>query len=485
MLPSELARYKIMGNKIYPLFAQSDDIEIADDVMRIFEIGRKVGEILDDVKYLSKIYDYKLVKGLARTFLKYCEIESESKIDYRELRREIFKRGPVYTEEEREKVIGEVKEIFRVDPIKVMYEDLDEERKIVKLPDNITAEDLIKIYNLSLLQTIVFNAYRITIFMSEGWKEIARKIKMLGLMYLAYDKPIHIDIFGPLSLLRMTEKYGKNLASLIPFVVSRKDWKIIASVVLGKRKRTYKLELSNTHELFKYVRDEEIEKRFDSSIEEKFYNDFRKVIKDWLIIREPEPFVIDNRLYFPDFLLQKNNVKVYVEIMGFWTKEYINNKLEKLKHFPNPILIILNEELSYENYIPSSLNIIKFKRKIDIGKIYNYLRTLLPAVEVKEINLGDINDHVISIKELANKYNVDEKVIREKLTSYKDYIVLKNYAIKRTYLEEISKNNFTDKSLSELINAYGNYIVDVIEYLGYIILWKNISDAIVKKIKEA
>ncbi|TRM80079.1 hypothetical protein DJ522_08910, partial [Sulfolobus sp. F3] len=205
--------------------------------------------------------------------------------------------------------------------------------------------------------------------------------------------------------------------------------------------------------------------------------DFRKVIKDWLIIREPEPFVIDNRLYFPDFLLQKNNVKVYVEIMGFWTKEYINNKLEKLKHFPNPILIILNEELSYENYIPSSLNIIKFKRKIDIGKIYNYLRTLLPAVEVKEINLGDINDHVISIKELANKYNVDEKVIREKLTSYKDYIVLKNYAIKRTYLEEISKNNFTDKSLSELINAYGNYIVDVIEYLGYIILWKNISDA--------
>lgn len=482
MLPSELARFKIEGEKVFPIFATDEDIEVAEEVINTFRIGKKIIDILDDIKYLSKIYDHKLVKGLAKTFLKYCKVESESKIDYRELRRQLFIRGPVINEEERVKAIEEVKQMFHLDPIKLMYGDLEEERRIIEVAQ-LSPNDLLKVYNLSLLQTIIFNAYKMTVIMNEGWKDLVRRIKMLGLMYLAYENPLRIEIFGPLTLVKMTEKYGRNLAALIPYIVFKKEWKIIADIVIGKKKRTYRMELSNSSHLFKYIKDEEVEKRFDSSIEERFYNDFKKVIRDWQIIREPEPFVIEKRFYFPDFVLIRGDTRVYVEIMGFWTKEYISSKIEKLKHFNYPILILLNEELSYDNYIPDNFNIIKFKKKVDIGKVYLYLKSFV-SQENHDIDLGSLKEDIISIKDLSKKYNTDEKIIREKLANYKDYIVMKNYAIKRSLLEELAKCDFSNKSLTDLINNYGNYILDVLEYLGYKIIWKNISEALVQKVRE-
>jgi len=143
----------------------------------------------------------------------------------------------------------------------------------------------------------------------------------------------------------------------------------------------------------------------------------------------------------------------------------------------------LNEELSYENYIPDTLNVIKFKKKIDIGKLYSALRGFQANVN-EDIDLSDVNDDIILIKELSAKYNVNEKIVRSKLMQRPDYIVLKNYAIKKTFIEELKKEDFSNTQLSSLVNKYGNYIVDIIDYLGYKIVWKNISDAIVEKIKE-
>ncbi|MEM0016810.1 MAG: DUF790 family protein, partial [Saccharolobus sp.] len=370
------------------------------------------------------------------------------------------------------------------DPIKVMYEDLDEEKKIIEL-FSISPEDLIKLYNLSLLQTIFFNAYKITVYIKENWKNLIRRIKFLGLMYLAYDNPLRIEIFGPLTLLKMTEKYGRNLAVLVPYIVLQKEWKIIANIVLGKQRRMYRLELSNLSEIFKYIRDEEAEKRFDSTVEEKFYNEFRKVIKDWQILREPEQFVVDNRLFIPDFVAIKGNLKIYIEIAGFWTKQYIHDKMQKLKKFNYPVLVLLNDELSYDNYIPDDLNIIKFKRKIDIAKVYLFLKKFKENKTGSDVDLGNLKDDIISIRELSEKYGVDEKIIRSKLALHQDYVVLKNYAIKKAYLNELSMNDFSNQHLSNLIKQYGNYILDVLDYFGYSLVWKNIEDALVVKRSES
>ncbi|BAB66692.1 DUF790 family protein [Sulfurisphaera tokodaii] len=479
MLPWELARFSIVKDEVLPHFATNEDLDLANEIISLFKAGKKLGEIDEEIEYLEKIYDHKLVRAFVKLLTRLCEFELDSPIPPIQIRRELFKYGPVLDEKEREDIIQKVSKKLGADIMRFVFSDLDEEKKIIKAP-TISAEDLIRWYNLSLLQTLLFKAYKLTVYVSSNWKEIIRRAKWLGLMYFAYDKPLRFEFLGPATLVKLTEKYGRNLAVLLQFIISSQNWKIEAELVLGKKfKRVYKLKLANFKELKELVIDE---KRFDSSVEEKFYKDFTNVIKGWKIIREPEPLVVDNRVFIPDFLVEKGNLKVYVEIVGFWTKEYIKEKLDKLKKVKYPILILLNEELGKEKF--NGMNVITYKRKIDISLVYKWLRELenkyLNEVKVDYTISGDI----ISLNEIASKLSLPVEVIRKNIKIFPGYIFLKNYYVSEKFLEKLRNENFDNKSLKELVSAYGDYIVEVLEFLGYKLKWQGISDAIVIKDKK-
>lgn len=485
MLPSELARYKIQGDEIIPLFASLEDKEIAEDVISLFREGRKLGEVIDDIKILEKIYNIpskiKLIRGFYKVMLRQCELLENSPIEPREIRREIFSYGPVLSEEERNSVLRTLNEKLNVDVEKFMFADMDEEKKIIRV-NRIDPVTLIKMYNLSLLQTLLFKSYKLTVRMEGDWKEIIKRIKWLGLMYFAYPNPLKIEIIGPASLVKMTEKYGRNMAVLIPYIVSSKIWKIRADIVLGNKiKRVYKMNVEKFELIDSFTSDEE-KKRFDSSVEEKFYQDFTRVIHDWKLIREPEVEVVNNRLFIPDFVAIKEPLKVYIEIVGFWTKEYIKEKLEKLSGFSKNLLILLNEELNKEDF--NNFNVIKYKRRVDIGIVYKWLKDF-EAKNYREFRLDyTINGEVVSISDIAKKLGVSESLVRKNLKQFENYVLLKNYYIRKDFLEKIAKENFENRKLSDLINAYGNYITEVLEYLGYKFKWVSITNAIIIRDKK-
>ncbi|BFH72130.1 DUF790 family protein [Sulfurisphaera javensis] len=476
MLPWELARFTIIKNEVIPSFATKEDLDLANEIISLFKTGKKLGEIEEETDYLEKIYDHKLVRGFVKLLTRLCEFEADSHIPPIEIRRELFKYGPIIDEKEREEIVQKVSKELGVDVMRYVFSDLDEEKKIIKAPI-ITPEDLIKWYNLSLLQTLLFKAYKMTVYVSSNWKEIIRRAKWLGLMYFAYDKPLRFEFLGPATLVKLTEKYGRNLAVLLPFIVSSQNWKIEAELVLGKKvKRIYKLSLSNFKEMKELIIDE---KRFDSNVEEKFYKDFVNVAKGWKIVREPEPLIVDNKVFIPDFLVEKGNLRVYIEIVGFWTKEYIKEKLEKLKKVKDPILVLLNEELGKEKF--SGMNVITYKRKVDISQVYKWLKQLeekyLENVKVDYTISGEI----ISLNDIAKELSLPVEIIRRNLKTFPGYIFLKNYYVKNEILEKLKKEDFNNKSLNELRFKYGDYIVEVLEYLGYKLKWIGISDAIVIK----
>ena len=479
MLPWELARFTIIGDKVVPKFATLEDLDLAKEVISLFKEGKKLGEIEEETEYLEDIYDYKLVRGFVKLLTRLCEFEADSPIPPIEIRRKLFQYGPVLNEKEREEIIQKVNKELGIDSLKFMFSDLDEEKKIIKFK-GVTPEDLIKWYNLSLLQTLLFKSYKLTVYVSSNWKEIVKRAKWLGLMYFAYDRPLRLEFLGPATLVKLTEKYGRNLAVLLPYVVSSPEWKIIAEVVLGKKtKRIYKLEVENYKELKAIEIDE---KRFDSSVEEKFYNDFLSVAKDWKIIREPEPLVVDNRLFIPDFLVEKGNLRVYIEIVGFWTKEYLKEKLEKLRKIKEPILVLLNEELGKEKF--QGMNVITYKRRVDISQVYKWLKQLEAKHFENVVVDYEISGDIVSLSDIANKYSIPIDVLRKNLKTFPGYILLKNYYVSEKVMEELKKKDFNNRKLSELISIYGNYIVEVLEYLGYKLQWKGISDAIVIKEKK-
>ncbi|AAY80966.1 DUF790 family protein [Sulfolobus acidocaldarius] len=477
MLPWELARFKIQGSRIIPLFI--DNSEIAQEVLDLFQKGERLGNVIEQAKYLEKIYDYKLVRGLIRLIIRVTSLEEDSPIDPSILRRELFSRGPVFDKKVKEDVIEEIKKKYNIEPIRYMFSDLDEEKRIIEKP-NISADELIKWYNLSLLQTLLFKGYRLSIRVSSNWKEIIWRAKLLGLMYYAYKEPLELEFIGPATLVKMNEKYGRNFAVLLPYVVSSPDWSIRAEIVLGKlKKRIYKLEASNLKNLREIKIDE---KKFDSSIEEKFYNDFTSILKDWKITREPEPLVVKDKIFLPDFVAEKGKLKVYIEIVGFWTKKYLQNKLEKVSDVENPLLLLVNEELSIDGKIDLP-NIILYKKKIDVMKVYKWLRDYERQFLQSLPNNIDytIEGDVVSVSEIANRLSLPLEHLRKNLKNFPGYILLKNYYVKEDLINKIKSYQLEGRKLSDLKKEYGDYIVDVIDYLGYKLMWRGLTDAVVVK----
>jgi hypothetical protein len=45
--------------------------------------------------------------------------------------------------------------------------------------------------------------------------------------------------------------------------------------------------------------------------------------------------------FIPDFSLERNDTRIYVEIIGFWTPEYLKHKIQKLNQLQEKESMIL------------------------------------------------------------------------------------------------------------------------------------------------
>lgn len=75
---------------------------------------------------------------------------------------------------------------------------------------------------------------------------------------------------------------------------------------------------------------------FDSSIEQYFAEAFTALansrgVDGWRLEREPEPLLLDQSIFIPDFALTRAQHRIYIEILGFWTSSYRERKLQKLQ----------------------------------------------------------------------------------------------------------------------------------------------------------
>ncbi len=75
---------------------------------------------------------------------------------------------------------------------------------------------------------------------------------------------------------------------------------------------------------------------FDSSIEQSFAEAFAALesshaVDGWQLIREPEPLMYEQSIFIPDFALTRDQRRIYVEILGFWTPSYRERKVQKLQ----------------------------------------------------------------------------------------------------------------------------------------------------------
>jgi predicted nuclease of restriction endonuclease-like RecB superfamily len=200
-------------------------------------------------------------------------------------------------------------------------------------------------YNVAQVQAALYDAVSMTIWAGGDFKTILRYVRLARLMHSitrAGDGRYLLRLDGPASVLRATRRYGVQMARFLPALIACRDWRMHA-LVRSRKRWTLGLDLSAADGLHSHFPPPDT---FDSRVEEKFAKQWGEKARDgWRLFREGEILLCNQKVFTPDFVLRHENGRtVFMEIVGFWTPEYLEAKRRTLKVFqPQKVLLAVAE----------------------------------------------------------------------------------------------------------------------------------------------
>ena len=486
MLPSELLIRKVSKDRIYPCFVTDNTKELAEEIISLYKnfVGKKKGEIDEIFEDFEQGLNFKLVRGLRTLLERRCVFESKFVIEPALARRAVFEEASDKKITERRKVIENAAKKLNVsvsDLGKSLWADQESE-VVFEQFESLNPEELLKLYNLSLAQTLLFKSTGMTVSIKGNYKDFFRAIKYLGLMYIAEaDGGVKVRIEGALSLLKLSEKYGTSLAKLLPVIVSCDEWGIDAEVVIRRdTPRIYHFVMDSRDKDLLACATGKVEKvSFDSSVEEKFYTEFLSATESWDLIREPDAIFTPRGVFIPDFKFRHKEMgmEVYFEIVGFWTEDYLRRKMAKLRGLPN-ILLAVDKNLACSGF--KEQLVILFNKRVPVGEVLRYLT----GIEEKEIEKQkeklkgvkiELEGDIIPIKDIAEKYGVSREALD---LNNPDYVVFKDVVVRKEVLNKVKDKLLTNSYLEarEIIKSEGLPNPDEVLFkLGFKIKWKGLD----------
>jgi predicted nuclease of restriction endonuclease-like RecB superfamily len=259
--------------------------------------------------------------------------------------------------------------------------DLPGERR-VRLPSPAcTPHDLALRANLALVQGLLLRSSRVSIAVRGHARAVVRQVRLRRLICTvrvqADSGRAAIEISGPYSLFRRTTLYGRALASLVPSLRACDRFELRADALL--RGRELRVALRSGDPIFPHA---DLPPRYDSQLEERFARDLRHAAPDLDLIREPAPLPAGDHLIFPDFSLHSRRDPgrcVWIEIVGFWTPDYLERKLARLRAARCTRLILCIDEAlgCSEDMLADLPQVVRYKRRIDPQVVLLRARPLL------------------------------------------------------------------------------------------------------------
>ncbi len=510
MLPGSLLITRRRQDKISPVYAQINqrNVKVAGMLIQTYRdyLFKKKGELSDTVNGLEDIgYDYRYVRGLSTLLDRRCQLESRAAISPVKARRQVFKiahkTGFPTAHETRRAILHQAATRLQVSVEELegsLYGDLEDEL-ILKDFKPVNPEALIKQYNLSLAQTLLFYSTELTFTTGGNWQRIFRQIKWLGLIYAIKrsDGGYEVKVDGPASLFKLNRRYGTSLAKLLPTIVQNEKWRVKAKILRRKGEwhlLDMELDSEKHREIMKALEKPEGSNVYDSHVEEDFANRFKALETGWALVREPEPLPVGRRVMIPDFGFEKGSLRVYLEVAGFWTSHYLEEKIKKLSLLGNTDMIVAaNKDLACQKLhkIGEKLNLIYYRRSIPLRPILDHLRAKeehLIKEQIRRLCAEPLlfEKPVVEARELAEKFGVLEEAAKEVLKKKEvpGYMRLGDMFIKETKLKEIQEELETRLDQAELSIGEAHRIIQaaggvrptsILDALGYKIEWHGID----------
>jgi len=266
----------------------------------------------------------------------------------------------------------------------LLFADLPGQRRLVALQVPLSAAELALKVNHAMVSALLKRATVVTILAEGEARALVRAIKLRGLLCNARPdaagRHILLDISGPLSLFRRTLVYGRALASLLPRVAQCQRFELTAFCASSGAADLRTLRIRSGDPI---IPADPLAK-YDSKVEERFARDFLRLTDDWDLLREPEAVPIAGHFLFPDFLIRHRRVagqQAWLEIVGFWTPEYLTEKLERLRQarLPNVILCVDEQRNCSEGELPPGARVIRYRRRVPAQPVLELLKQQLGA----------------------------------------------------------------------------------------------------------
>ncbi len=235
---------------------------------------------------------------------------------------------------------------------------------------------LLSRYNVAQLQACLYRAETVTVTATDDLKTILRYAKLAKLLHdIARLGPSEYRIVfsGPASVLRQTRRYGVNFAKFLPALLACKSWRMTASLKTPWNTPAKLIVAANDGFTSHLPAPDE----FDSALEESFAKKFGPNRDGWRLIREGEILHDRQKTFVPDFTFRhKDGTQVLLEIVGFWTPEYLANRRQTLQLFRNHQILIAVPEKSIRDGAHIGENVLTYKTALKLKPLMETLERI-------------------------------------------------------------------------------------------------------------
>jgi uncharacterized protein len=373
MFSERLTRQAITRSEIVPRYLDERDhpwLRALIDAYSRFE-GRRRAELDQHLREPLAIYCPPAKKAQAISVLdKLCRDQTTSIIAPPKAREAVFTEAAQGGRQE--DILARAGERFGIKASQILeclYADLPSERRIAALPETINASQLALRVNLALVQSMMATAQAVEITLYGNSRDIVRFAKLRGLLCTVRTSPAQsecefvLDISGPFAIFKRTLVYARDLASLVPRLAWCDRFELRARCAFRDVERVVVIRSGDP------IFPANEPRRFDSKVEDRFFNDFARLATDWDIIREPKPIPAAGTLIFPDFALihrRDQNRCWLLEIVGYWTPDYLAKKLMLLRiaGLSNLILCIDEKRNCSEQDVQRFSHLVVYRNRI-------------------------------------------------------------------------------------------------------------------------
>ena len=502
MLRKDLLRVSRAGGGYRPQFASREHRPLAARVLGAFEshVGERRGDLDDALAALEADAagsggDFKLVRGLAALVERECAFETRSPVPPRRVRRAAFEAAAavgVASEAEREAAVDRAADALGIEPADVeasLYADRDVNEVLVDADVRWDPDALLTQYDLSLAQTALFNATEVRI-RSNDPKRLVSAVKRLRLMYEVEKTPKgrELIVTGPDTLFSRTRRYGTAFARLLRTVAESADWELSAAIDDRGRERT--MRLSDGDVSVPGV-EPVAEPDFDSGVEADFAGRFRGLDLDWTLVREPEPLETGSRVMIPDFAFDYDHAdfRLFFEVMGFWTPEYVEKKLGQLADVEDvDLLVAVDESLGVgEEIAARDHRVVTYSGTVRVKAIVDVLREFEAdfvadaAADLPESLSPDAD--AVALDDLADEHGVSVEAIEDK--PFPEHKLVGRTLVRPAVLGRIGDEIADGDALSEAEAVLDGYDIDdasaTLSALGYRVEWEGLGGGTVRR----